>query len=865
MLFSDLEGSTRLLSRLGDRYGEVLSAHRAMLRDAFARHHGTEMGTEGDSFFVVFGSAGDAVAACVQAQLALTAADWPEGVIPRVRMGLHTGEPARHEDGYVGLDVHRAARIAAAAHGGQVVMSEATSQLIAGKLPGVDLADLGWHRLKDIVEPERLHQLVVPGLPSAFPPLKSMGNRSSLPVPATPFVARGAELDQVSELMSGERAARLVTMTGPGGVGKSRLALAVAGSLASRFPDGVYFVPLAPVTETAVMWTTIAERLGIAGDGRSPPTFFEHIADRQALLVLDNVEQLAGAGDVVAQLMVAAPHVMLVVTSRRPLHVPGEHIFAVPPLHVSREPALGGELAGAVELFVLYARMVRPGFMLTSDNSDHVVAICDRLDGLPLAIELAAARTNLLSPRALLSRLDRSLEFAAGDVARPGRQRTLRDTISWSYDLLDPGAQAFFRRMGVFAGGCDLEAVTAVAACGTEALDAVAELADASLLAVREGRDGEPRVSMLQTVRAFALDQLAAAGELDDVSEAHASHYVGVAEQVTPQLQGPQPLAARDRLEVELANMRAALTWCLRPAAPPGQRLPQHRVAVGLRLCQGLHWFWYACGYLAEGQGWQRRAVELASTGQGTDLAAALHGLAVLLLQQGEAAEARDALTSCLGIWRRVGDRNQVAKELNSLGIAHWTLGDIDTGRALLGESIGLAQEIGDEGRQSTALANLGLVEISAGHPRRAIGLLKQAQAIDEKLGNTWGCAVNQANLASAMLRAGQTKDANALLRDNAADIVGLGDIELTIDVIELFACIAAKRAQPKLAARLAGAAEALREQAGMPRRGPAGELVESYLGKAHRALPRLVWDEHHRTGHTWSPQRALIEAGVRR
>jgi class 3 adenylate cyclase len=306
MLFSDLEGSTRLLGRLGDRYRELLTVQRTLLRDAFSRYHGTEMGTEGDSFFVVFRSAVDAVAACAQAQRALAAQEWPDGVSIRVRMGLHTGEPTRHEDGYVGMDVHRAARIAAAAHGGQVIMSEATSQLIADRLPDAGLADLGWHRLKDIAEPEHLHQLLLPGLPSDFPPLRSLGNRSSLPAPPTPFVARARELDEVSALMSGTDPARLVTLTGPGGVGKSRLALAVADSMSTRFADGVYFVPLAPVTEAAVMFTTIAEQLGITGDGRAPPTFFEHIAQRQALLVLDNLEQLAGAGEVVAGLMAAA-------------------------------------------------------------------------------------------------------------------------------------------------------------------------------------------------------------------------------------------------------------------------------------------------------------------------------------------------------------------------------------------------------------------------------------------------------------------------------------------------------------------------------------------------------------------------------
>ena len=338
MLFSDMEGSTRLLARLGDGYGDLLSAQRGLQREAFGRHNGTELGTEGDSFFVVFGSAADAVAACAEAQRSLAGRDWPGGAVPRIRMGLHTGEPTRHDDGYIGMDVHRAARIAAAAHGGQVVMSDATWQLAAAKLPGTRAADLGWHRLKDIAEPEHLHQLLIDGLPPQFPPLRSLGHRGSLPEPPAPLLGRDTDLAAVTELAGGAGAARIVTLTGPGGVGKSRLALAVARAFDHRFADGVYFVPLATVQEAPVMWTTIAESLGVTGDGRSPPTFFEHIAGRQALLILDNLEQLPAAGQVVADLAAAAPQLTVLATSRRPLRIPGEHEYPVGPLPV-RYPA----------------------------------------------------------------------------------------------------------------------------------------------------------------------------------------------------------------------------------------------------------------------------------------------------------------------------------------------------------------------------------------------------------------------------------------------------------------------------------------------------------------------------------------------
>jgi predicted ATPase/class 3 adenylate cyclase len=861
MLFSDIEGSTGLLSRLGDRYGEALSAQRSMVRAAFTRHRGTEMGTEGDSFFVVFTAALDAARACVAAQRALAGHDWPLGATLRVRMGLHTGEPTRHEDGYIGMDVHRAARIAASAHGGQAVMSSATRQLVAGRLPGTDLQDLGWHRLKDIAEPEHLYQLLIPGLQAAFPPLKSLGNRGSLPVPPTSLVGRGRDLRHVQDVLSGDPAARLITLTGPGGVGKTRLALAVADSLGHRFRDGVYFVPLAPVTAAAVMWTTIAERLGVPGDSRSPPAFFEHVADRQALLLLDNLEQLPAAAGVVAELMAAAPGITLLATSRRPLRVLGEHEYPVPPLPHS--PAPGGRPDGAVELFVQHARMVSPAFALTPGSTSDVAAICDRLDGLPLAIELAAARARLLSPRALLARLGRSLEFEAGTAGRPDRQRTLRDTFTWSYDLLDPALRACFRRMGAFSGGCDLDAVAAVASGDADALDSVAELVDASLASVRDGPDGEARVGMLQTVREFARQLLEQAGELDEVRSAHASYYAGFAETIAPQLQGPRPLAARDRLEAELENMRAALTWCLGPPDSPGGHVPQQRVTLGLRLCRALSWFWYALGYTAEGRGWQRRAVAVASAEQGPDLAAALHGLAVLLLQQGEAAEASEALSTCLAIWRRLGNRSKVAVELSSLGVAHWTLGDLDAARRMLRESADIAREVGDDARQSTALSNLGILEVGVGNAAEAIDLLEQALVLDEKVGNAWGCATTQANLAGAMLRAGRTDDAYASLRSRAADIVGLGDVELTISVIELFAIIFAQRADAGRAARLAGTAGALRERAGMPICGPDAEFLEEYLGKARDSVTAAVWGAQRRTGQAYTAEQALAEAGA--
>jgi predicted ATPase/class 3 adenylate cyclase len=573
MLFSDIEGSTALVSRLGDLYGQALSAQRMLLRACIAELGGREMGTEGDSFFVVFESAGDAVGCCVAAQRALAGYDWPGGVAVRVRMGLHSGEPARHEDGYIGLDVHRAARIAAAAHGGQVVLSEATRLLAAPRLPaGVSVRDLGLHRLKDIEAPERICQLVAPGLRQEFPPLKSLGTQTSLPVTTTPLVGREGDLAQVRAAISRPQV-RLVTLTGTGGVGKTRLALAAAASLAEDFPQGVFFIPLAAIRDAEAMWKTLAGSLDVTGNVPAADAVTGYLAGRRALLVLDNLEQLDGAAVVVAALLAAAPGVTVLATSRRPLHVQGEREQPVPALEIPRDGDVAAVAASAaVRLFAQQAGMVRPGFTVTEDNATDIAAICGRLDGLPLAIELVASRVKLLAPRAMLARLGQSLGLTAAEAGRPLRHQTLRNTVAWSYDLLAPEVAGVFRRMSVFSGGCDLDALAAVTMTGQAAqadpLQLTADLLDVSLITVTEGADGEPRLGMLETIRQYALERLAQDDDLDGARRRHAGHYAAFAEGMQERLNGPEHLASVDRLEAEHDNLRAALSWSLEtPAA----------------------------------------------------------------------------------------------------------------------------------------------------------------------------------------------------------------------------------------------------------------------------------------------------------
>lgn len=509
-LFTDIEGSTRLLQELGDAYADVLSEHHALLREVWAGHRGVEVDTAGDSFFVAFTRASDAVAAAGDAQLALAA-----GPV-RVRMGLHTGEPIESAGGYVGLDVHRAARIAAAGHGGQVLLSQATADLA-----GVDAHDLGLHRLKDLSAPERLFQLGT----ERFPPLKTL-HETNLPVPATPFLGRDRELAEIAALLQRPET-RLVTLTGPGGSGKTRLALQGAGAAADGYEHGVWWVPLAPLTDHALVETAAAQALG------AKTTLAAAVGDQRLLLLLDNFEHLLDAAPVVADTISASPNVTVLVTSREPLHLDGEWELPVDPL---QEPE-------AVELFVQRAAAVHSD---VAPNGE-VAEICRRLDCLPLAVELAAARAKALSLQTLLARLDQRLPLlAGGSRSAPERQRTLRATIAWSHDLLSEPEQELFARLGVFGGGCTLEAAEEV--CGAD-IDAVASLVDKSLLR----RTGD-RYWMLETIREFAGERLKALPDAATLRDAHAAWYGALGERAQPELRARDSREWLERLADEHAN-----------------------------------------------------------------------------------------------------------------------------------------------------------------------------------------------------------------------------------------------------------------------------------------------------------------------
>jgi predicted ATPase/class 3 adenylate cyclase len=862
LLFSNIEGSTALLGRLGERYGEALSAQRALMRAAVSASSGREMEAVGDSFFVVFESAGDAVRCCVAAQRALAGHDWPGGEAVRVRMGLHSGEPARQEDRYAGLAVHRARRIAAAAHGGQVVLSDVTRQLVESQLVAdVSVRDLGWHRLEDIEAPEHIYQLVTAGLPDRFPPLRSLGAPSRLPVPQTALVGRDGDLEQVAAALTGP-GARLVTLTGTGGVGKTRLALAAAAPLDQEFPHGMFFISLAAVRDAGVMWQAIADGLDVAGDGPAEGAVTGYLAGRRALLVLDNLEQLHGAAEVVAGLLAVAPDLVVMATSRRPLHLPAERELPVPPLQLPREAGAEQVAAsGAVRLFVQQGAMVRPGFTVTESNAADIAAICGRLDGLPLAIELAAARIRLLAPRALLARLGRSLDLAAPDTGQPSRQQTLRGTIAWSYDLLTPDLAGAFHRAGVFAGGYDLDALAAVAGpgpgAGSDPLQVAAGLLDVSLVTVTDGPDGEPRVGMLETIREYALERLEQAGDLDDTRRRHAEYYADLAERASEQLRrsGSAELVALDQLEAEHDNLRAALAWALETPATGAAPADRERVGLGLRLVHALALFWYRHGYATEGRRWLQRAIDLTAEDGGAPLARLAHWLGVLLQQQGELQAALPLQERSLAIWRDLGDRDEQARELNSTGITHRLLGDVDAARCLLEESAAISREIGSDFRLAAALTNLGQAESYAGNYDRATQVLQEALAIDRKQGDMLGVALDQQSLAGVSLRAGRARETRELLSAMAGYVVSSGDSELLATTLELSAANAAQFGENLRAARLAGASETIRQKTGIPVKDP--EVLDEFLAPARAAIAPEEWDAALAAGRALTRQQA--------
>jgi predicted ATPase len=803
-LFTDIEGSTRLLQELGDAYADALAEHRRLLREAFGRHGGVEVDTQGDAFFVAFAHATEALAAAAEGQRALA-----HGPI-RVRMGLHTGEPVVTQEGYVGLDVHKGARIAAVAHGAQVVLSTRTRELLDSEF----VLDLGRHRLKDLVEPERLYQLG----DGEFPPLRSL-NASNLPVQPTPLVGRRRELAEILRLV---RAHPLVTLTGPGGSGKTRLALQAAEELVNDFPDGVWFVSLAAVREPVLIESTIAQTLGV----REPQTVAEHLSNKQALLLLDNFEQLLEAAPQLAALLGQAAELRLLVTSRARLHLGAERDYPVSPL-VDDE---------ATRLFSERAQVAQPSFVA----DEHVPEICRRLDNLPLAIELAAARLRVLTTDALLARLQQRLPLLTGGARDlPERQRTLRATIEWSYDLLDQPEQLLFARLSVFAGSFDVEAAERI----TEAdLDTLASLIDKSLL--RQTEDG--RFFVLETLREYSAERLETREDADGVRARHAAYFAGLAEKAGEALHGPAQQASLAELERELRNLRAALSWSL-----------EHDARLAGRLTGALAQFWYIHGGWSEGL---TAAEKVLTRGLPRPVTIGALFCSALLAVALETDTGPARAEELLEVSRAAGSAWGTGRALMLLGWTAALAGDHDRANDVFRECLGAAREADDEWLAGVAMHDLADVAVNIGNYDDARQLLEESRAIARARGDDDMVARSTVDLGQMAVRLGDRDDAIRLFDESLrrGRAIGAPDV-VAANLTGLAAAIADRDSSE--AARLLGAADAALAEIGAARQPIEQATYADALAALLRHLTQERLNDELAAGSAFTRDHAIDEA----
>ena len=886
-LFTDIEGSTRLVKALRERYPQVLAEHRRLVRAAIASHGGHEVDTQGDAFFVAFAGAKQAVLCALEIHRALAGHEWPAGAPVRVRIGIHTGNAVPAGDGYTGLAVHRSARICGAAHGGQVLVSQATQTIIEDEeeAPGFALLDLGERTLKDLDRPVRLFQLAAPGLdppdpPAATPPgPRATGDvppaapaspgdiagfaghpagrpagpgallAGAVPVPATPLVGREREAAAVEGLVTGE-GVRLVTLTGPGGVGKSRLVVEVARRLGPAFADGVRFVELAAVPAADLVAAAVAAGLRLTTSaGRLSADLVSYLRGRRLLLVLDNFEHVVGAAGLLAELLAVAPGVVVLVTSRVVLRLRGEHEFAVPPLPVPPAGADGdagdARAYASVSLFVERAHAAAPGFAMNSENAEAIAEICRRLDGLPLAIELAAARVRLLPPQALISRLGQRFSLLTGGARDlPERQRTLRNTLDWSYGLLSAGEQAMLARLGVFAGTFGLPATEAVCgqAAGREAgdpghagqvMDTLGALVDNSLVRA-ETRGGEPRFALLETIREYALERLRDGGDWAEAHDRHAAYFLALAEPKATELHGRGQLAWLDRLETEHGNVRATLSW-----------LTDHGpVEHAVRLFS-LSWrFWWLHGHAAEFAGIGEEIVANSGHLPPYQRALALTTTGFMLVANEDQARAQMLFEQSLPLYRHARGKLRLvltAAVQGILGQLAARCGDYSRAGELLGESQALLAGLDDNDLTGYAryeyllficMVNniLGHVRLSQGDLDGAARLFSAALAAGREGQDRVGILVSLYNLAASSRAQGDLPGAAGHLKEGLALAAEAGDETSAAYYLEGMAAVASLQDNPERAVRLFAAASSMLESSGS--------------GWLHAYIPRVPCDD---------------------
>jgi predicted ATPase/class 3 adenylate cyclase len=806
-LFTDIEGSTRLWESEPEAMSYALGRHDALLHTAIAGAGGVVFKTAGDAFCAVFATPVAAIAAAVSAQRSLAGEKTGLNVPLRVRMAIHAGHAEQRAGDFFGPPLNRVARLLAAAHGGQILVSRSAGDLARAHLPGdLTLRDLGEFALRDLQQTERVLQVVTPDLRAEFPPLRAPERLlRNLPSPATPLIGRDEDVAAIRALYGlalsnqaaqghgpepGERQTRLLTLTGPGGTGKTRLSLHLAREIGVSFADGAAFVPLAALTEPSLVPAAVLNALDPGETSGASPReiLLDYLRDRHLFLVMDNFEQIMAASTLVADLLANCPRLVILATSRERLGVRGEHEFPLSPLALPtiHPPLLSAtasagqtefslddiRCAPAVRLFVERAASVKPGFAVTQENAPAIVEICTRLDGLPLAIELAAARIKLLSPQALLDRFDRRLDvLSRGHRDLPDRQRTMRDTIAWSYDLLSLEEQEVFASLAVFVGGATLAAAAEVVAgvdCERDefaAIELLESLADKSLIRAFDGHD-EPRLWMFETIRDYAWERLSERDCLHRVAERHAGVFLALAEQAEALLEGRQQTDWLTRLEREQANLRAAIGW-----------LREHdRIEQALRLCGALWRFWWLRGDISDARSLLDSLLRRPDAIDPGVRAKALNGAGVLAECQGDLETAATYHQESLDISRAMNDLSGIGWSLNNLGVVALRQGEYDRASALLEETFAVAEQANDAARIATALIDLEQIAHYQSDPERSISLLTRGLALFRTLGDETYIARALNNLGTVTLERGDLEQAHELLTESLALHRGVGD-----------------------------------------------------------------------------------------